>query len=331
MYKKMMSILASLLLMAVLGNSLRAQDDVTEFLKFGQENANQLSQLYLSPLGSALGNNLNTGWHNTGQAHKLGRFDIRFAVPVTFIGVSNQTFRFIESDFQGLSLVNPSENLSPTVFGEDKSGPWVSYEGESFQLPQGSGYQIFPLIPPVVQLTVGLVKDTELMFRFVPEIEVDKFSTQMFGIGVKHGIRQYIPGIKHLPFEISLIAAYSKFNAGYDLSYNPDNNPAVDVDLQKLDMTASAWNVNLIASKKLSVITFYGGIRYMSSDMDFSLAGNYAIKDTVINTPVSLSTQDSQVGLNGGFRLKLGFFSLFADGTLARYSSVNAGFSLGFH
>jgi hypothetical protein len=62
-----------------------AQSNVTGFLQFGQENATTFTGLYLGPMGNSLGNNLNNGWFNTGQAHRLGRFDFRLSIPVTFV------------------------------------------------------------------------------------------------------------------------------------------------------------------------------------------------------------------------------------------------------
>ncbi len=317
---------------------LKAQGDVTDFLQFGQENAATFTNLYLSPFGQAVGNNMNNGWFNTGQAHRLGRFDFRIGIPITFAGESVRNFTFQESDFTGITLVDPNDNLAPTLFGDDTPGPMITYHNEQFALPQGTGYHILPLVPPSLQLNIGLLKATEVMFRYVPEINVRDFSTSMYGFGLKHGIKQHIPGMRYLPFDLSLIMAWSKFNANYGLNYNPENDANIDVDEQKLDITARAFNLNLIASKKLAVITFFGGVRYMHSSTDFLIAGDYPVASgtfasdpIVLNNPVDVNMKGGQVGLNGGFRLQLGFISFFADATLAKYSSVNAGMSLGFH
>jgi hypothetical protein len=314
-----------------------AQSNVTGFLQFGQENAATFTSLYLGPMGNSLGNNLNNGWFNTGQAHRLGRFDFRLSIPVTFVSEPERYFTFNESDFSDIQLVNPDENQAPTLFGENDHGPAVSYLGEQAPLPPGIGYNFFPAVPPVLQFNLGLVKDTEIMFRYVPEINVRGFSSQLIGFGLKHGVKQYIPGIKYLPFDLSLIMAWSKFNAGYGLNYNPQNDPAIDTDLQRLDISATAMNFNLIASKKLAVITFFGGVRYMYSDTGFAMTGDYPVAtsgtgtDIILTDPLMLNMKGGQLGLNGGFRLKFGLISFFADGTLARYSSINAGMSLGFH
>lgn len=314
-----------------------AQSNVTGFLQFGQENASTFTGLYLGPMGNSLGNNLNNGWFNTGQAHRLGRFDFRFSIPVTFVSEQERYFTFNESEFRDIELVNPNENQVPTLFGESEQGPAVSYMGEQMPLPPGTGYNFFPVVPPVFQFNLGLVKDTEIMFRYVPEFNVRGFSSQMLGFGIKHGIKQYIPGMKYLPFDLSLIMAWSKFDAGYGLNYNPQNDPEINTDLQRLNISATAMNFNLIASKKLAVITFFGGVRYMYSNIGLGMIGDYHVAtsesttDIILTDPLLVNMKEGQFGLNGGFRLKLGFISFFADGTWAKYSSINAGVSLGFH
>jgi hypothetical protein len=327
-------IISGSLLFALLSTKVEAQTDITDFFEMGHENASVFVGNYLAPMGIALGSNMNSGWYNTAQAHRLGRFDFRIGIPTTFVNSTERYFTFIESDYQNVTLVNSEDNLVPTIFGENRPGPAVSYQGAEFQLPSGTGVNAFPVIPPSLQFNLGLIKDTEVMFRFVPETTINDFTTSTMGFGIKHGIKQHIPGIRYLPFDLSLIMAWSQFNALYGLSYNPQNSPDVDTDAQNLDVQARAYNINLVVSKKLSVITFHGGLRYMHSDTDFLVMGGYPMPNggpSLSENPISVNKTHGQVGMAGGFRLKLGFFSIFADGVLSDYSSVNAGISLGFH
>ncbi len=328
--KKKLAILTTMFALFVSSVSY-SQDDITEFLEFGQHNASQLVRSYVDPLGHSLGNNMNSGWYNTGQAHRLGRFDFRFGIPVTFVSEDRRTFVFDPNDYEGLSLVDPSDNKAPTIFGSKGDGPLVEYEGAEINLPPGTGIGYFPIIPPTLQLNVGLIRETEIMIRYVPTVSVRDFSTGMYGFGVKHGIKQYIPFIKHIPFDLSIIGSYGNMSVAYGLEYDPLNNPDIDIDEQELDISATAYSVNLVASKKLPFITFYGGLRYMYSDTRFVMAGDYDVGTEVITDPVDFNMTSSQFGLNAGTRVKLGFLSLFVDGTWSKYSSITGGISLGFH
>ncbi len=320
------------------GSMSYSQDDITDFLNFGQHNASQLIKSYVEPLGHSLGNNMNSGWYNTGQAHRLGRFDLRFAVPVTFIGDNKRYFEFDPDDYIRMSLVDPEDNQAPTLFGDDEYGPLVFFEGNEnleegrFRLPPGTGIGYFPLVPPVLQLNVGLVRDTEVKIRYMPTVSVRDFSAGSYGFGIKHGVKQYIPVIEHLPVDISLIGSYTNMSTTYGLHFDPGDNPDIDIDEQELDISANAYSASLVASRRLPFITVYGGVRYMYADTQFILAGDYEIgTDNIITNPVDESIKSSQAGLNAGARLKLGILSIFVDGTWASYSSVTGGISMGFH
>ncbi len=332
--KKKITILTTILALSFAGVSY-SQEDITDFMNFGEQNASKFTDYYIAPLGHSIGNNLNSGWYNTGQAHRLGRFDIRFAVPVTFVGEDERYFSFDPDDYEGLSLVDVEDNKSPTLFGSTDEGPEVFFDGTedmdttfTMNLPPGIGIGYFPLVPPVLQLNVGLFKDTEVKIRYVPKAELEGFSTGLYGFGLKHGISQYIPVFDRLPLDLSLIGTYANMSSAFDLDYNsPDNS----VNDQKLDISASAYSANLVASTKLPIITFYGGLRYMYSNTQFLVLGDYDVGPSVFVDPVDSEFERSQVGLNAGIRLKLGFLCLFVDGTLANYSSVTGGISLGLH
>ncbi len=311
-----------------------SQDEITGFLDLGHENASLLISSYLEPLGHSVGSNMNSGWYNTGQAHSLGRFDVRFGVPVTFVGQEQRYFVFYEDDYTGIKLVDPADTRAPTLFGSDKDGPEIYFEGTedhpegSFNLPPGTGIDYFPLIPPVLQVNVGLIRDTEVMFRYVPTIGYEGFSIGLYGFGIKHGVDQYIPVVEKLPFDISLIGSYANMSTIFEIDYNSSANSDND---QKLDISSTAYSASLVASKRLPFISVYGGVRYMYSNTRFLMLGDYDVNGMILTDPADGDILGSQFGLNAGTRLKLGFLSFFVDATWAKYSSVTGGISLGFH
>jgi hypothetical protein len=52
---------------------------------------------------------------------------------------------------------------------------------------------------PMYQLGLGLPKGFELKVRFAPTVKMDDFQFNLFGIGIMHDVKQYIPGIKGDP------------------------------------------------------------------------------------------------------------------------------------
>ncbi|WP_157600672.1 DUF6588 family protein [Rufibacter sp. DG15C] len=346
----------------------QAQDEVGEFIRAGKEDATKLVKAYAEPAGIALGHNLSSGWFNSGQAMKPGRFDIRIYASAVFAPDNAKTFDISKL---GLKQIRTSTGatfdpnrpvLVPTVFGEDTEGPELTVytrnpltnqeeEVVSFNSPPGTGYDVLPF--PMAQVSVGLVKDTEIAVRFVPKTKADDFEGSLWGVGVKHGIKQWIPGLASIPgFDVTVFGGYTSLTSSYGLDVpltadnmqyaTPQQQSSTYYDGQALELKTKAWSASLIASKTFSVITGYAGVRYSNVETDLNAVGKYPVVayrttvpyskyvDDVVN-PIIVNMKDAQVGATAGLRLKLAFFSLYGEYTLAKYSTAMAGIGLGWN
>ena len=142
------------------------------------------------------------------------------------------------------------------------------------------------MIPlPMGQVGIGLPFGTEITARYLPTLNFKDYgNVGLWGVGGKHSILQHIPGLKRLPIlDITAQGGYTKLRttANVDFGadkYTPANINDIDPQLfydQKIELTASAWTVNLITSQTLPVITFYQGIGYSNSTVELGLNGNY--------------------------------------------------------
>ncbi|RDC61544.1 DUF6588 family protein [Adhaeribacter pallidiroseus] len=336
--------------------TVRAQNETAEIIKSGITNAELLAKAYSQPLSKAFGTDINTGWITTGKAFKPGRFEIRVFANAAFVPEKDRTFDVSTIGLNSnVRLAPGSSKLAPTVFGDDSPGPLLNVyatrpdtkqeeQVTSFNTPEGIGTGIAPI--PMAQVTVGLVKETELMVRFIPKSKAGDFNVDLWGVGLKHSIRQWIPGIADLPFDITAAAAYSSFRSSYQLEVNPQSgvvnpNPA-DYTNQRIIFDTKAFIGQLVASKTISVITGYASFSYSSASTTTGMLGNYPI--TVlreqppytrqvqnVTDPVNFITDYTQLGITGGFRLKLAIFTLNAEGTWAKYPTVSAGIGLGYN
>lgn len=335
---------------------VQAQDNTAELIQSGIQNASVLARAYSAPLSKAFGTDLNTGWLTTGQAFKPGRFEIRLFANAAFVPAKDHTFDVTTVGLNNnVRLAPGSAHLAPTVFGPDKDGPLLNVyatnpttqkeEGlASINLPQGLGTAVAPI--PMAQLNVGLFKETELMIRFIPSSTVRDLRLNLWGLGLKHNLGQWLPVIASLPFQLTAAVAYSSFESSYALDLAPQSgvanpNPA-DYTTQAVEFNTRAYQALLVASKTWSVFTTYAGLSYSSAATTTVLAGNYPVtvlgeqpphpkEIRTITNPVQFQQDYRQVGLTGGFRLKLAIFSLNAEGTWANYPTASAGIGLGFN
>lgn len=339
----------------LISNSLFAQKDMVQFLAAGKEDANKFANYYAKPFLNTFGNNMNNLWYSTAAPLKTGRFTITIGSTGSLIPADEQSFVINPAEYTTISTTGNLPVTAPTMFGEKTSpgGVYAKYNAGAssitfpLNIPEGSGVNISPL--PVAQFSIGLIKGTELMVRAFPKIEVKGYKAGYVGFGLKHDIKQWIPFMSKLPFDLSVIGAYTSASldiVGGDF-LSPEtgvSNPnAMDYTTQELNFSSSAWNANLIISKKLPVLTVFGGLRLSSSKTNLDLMGNYPI--TILSNPLNptskvithivdpfkLEGSGTQFGINAGLRIKLAFIAILAEGTYVPggYSSVSAGLNFG--
>jgi hypothetical protein len=358
--KRVLAIIASLLIISTVSFS---QIDALngDFFKGGISDGTKLIEAYVTPWANAFGAGFNGGWYNTAKPHKFGGFDITLSANIGFVPSSAKTVDLKTLGFQNLTLVNPTgSSLSPTIAGSSDMGPQLhamagTVELANFKAPSGLNLGFMPV--PMLQAGIGLPLGTEVKVRYFPKINVDDYVIGLWGVGLEHSILQYFPGYDMLPFDVSAFGGYSKLTSQIPISVQPTTtnavisyssayNVATSFTGQNIGMIVQAWNAGVIASVKLSVITFYGGLGYSKTNTSINFEGNYPLPR--VNTSISLVNpvyEDAGViknidpieipnfsGLraNIGMRLKLAVLTIHGDYTRSQYNVVSAGIGISF-
>jgi hypothetical protein len=324
--------------------SVQAQDDIDKLLKNGVDDGKYLLHGYLNPFMQTISQGLNQGWYNTGKPHKAWGVDLTATVSLMYFPSSDYFYHVDNSKLNSIELLDASGNTqpggnAPTMFGPDKA-PKYQPKGstdpsEKFDGPPGIDLKknVGKFLPvPMATLGFGLPKSIELRFRFCPKIDLgDKSTFNLYGIGVMHDVKQYIPGIKLLPFDLSVFVGYTHMQMDTDLSGNfgtgGDTNPQVGV------FTVNSTTIQGVISKKVSVITVYGALGYNIAKSNLAMKGSYDFDENATisaqeKNPVDMSFAASGARVTGGVRLKLAVFTFHADYTLQKYSSLSAGFGI---
>lgn len=354
MRKSINLLIISALSVIVTVNSSAQIKDVATMLSGSTKDAEALLQAYLKPYANAFGADLNGGWYNTAKPHSLLGFNITASLSAAFIPKADR-----EYDASKLGLTGTvTGTTSQTVAGKKESGQTITYPslgGLSYKTPKGTNWGIIPA--PMFQLGIGIVKETDLTFRYVPNMNVGDFgSVGLWGIGVKHSLKQYIPGIKMAPFfHLSVFLGYTKMKTDVKMSFKPaDYNDLLDpdpvdnttkaFDNQKMAMEFKGFTGNILASFDLPVVTFYGGVGISSTNASLKLTGDYPlpslngsqveITDGVTN-PINIKMKSkdgsaTKPRLNAGIKFKMGIIHLHFDYTYANYSVVTTGLGISF-
>lgn len=348
-------------------NNAFAQPDPSALVKAGTADASKLVDAYMSPLIKGFGAALNGGWYNTAKPHGLGRFDITFHLNAVFVPDADLTFNAANLGFSKLRLANTANNIGQTIAGSDEVSTLTNpeyileetfggntVEVARFQSPVGLGLPYSGA--PTVQASIGLIKNTEIMFRYMPTIALPQNlgDAGLVGFGLKHDIKQWIPVVNKIPFDLSAYFGYTKFDYSTPLSLAAETAPVYSGNTntnysdQALNMTTNATTFGLLLSKKVLMLTVYSGLNYQSSTTEIALNGNYpltVIEDQFgnpnignkavnnIKDPVKFDVE----GANGftatvGARLKLLILTLNGAYTFGQYpyASVGVGLNVDF-
>ncbi len=347
----------SILFTSATFNSAKAQN-VSELLKSGPEDATKLAQAYFLPAFKGFGFGMNSAWFNSAKAKNLGKFDLKFQATASLVPTKDQTIRFNELGLS--SSVRPQTNESPTLFGKDENGAVIDVFDDkgnsigSFDMPNGSNLNIVP--SPQLQLTVGVIKNTDVSLRYTPKVSTNDYgAVQALGFGVKHEITKYLlPGKteKIIPINIALAFGYNQLKYDYKVKVDKQLNEKPSTQGQDLNQRVavklSGYTVDAILSKKLSVFTPFISVGYNTAKTEFGVLGKYTFrtgynnfpntntpnlaspKYDEVDDPVNINQTDI-AGMRGniGFSLHLAFFRLYGSYSIGEYQAVSGGIGFG--
>jgi hypothetical protein len=139
-----------------------------------------------------------------------------------------------------------------------------------------------------------------------------------------HDLKQWIPFVKRLPFDVAALVAWNDVKSKFYL--DSQKNPT-----QALEFNTKTFMFQILASKKLSIFTLYGGVGTTSYDTDVSMLGTYRTsQDETYTDPIELNYDGSSMRANLGLSMNLFFINIAAEYALQEYDvfSLRAGFSI---
>jgi hypothetical protein len=300
---------------------------------------------------------MTSGWYTTAQNHKLGGVDIGVSLAVVAMPTSEETF---DPHKLGLSP-NTVPNFTgtaptfigaktPTTYSITNNGYTITTVGgpEGLDFKKNIGMDAVPV--PIIQLGVGLMKNTDLKIRYLPQQTKGDSKLNMFGIGLMHDIKQHIPGVKMVPFDLALLVAYNSVsgntslintrvdpNSPYFGYQNNDDGVPYSSD-GKSNYTFNSWLIQALISKKVAVLTFYMGVGYAAVSSKANITGSFQLDNPAYNgqksqmpfisNPFSTTYTNNGLKVTAGMRLKLGPIYFSGDYTLQKFNAITLGFGV---
>ena len=333
---------------AICLNTIVAQD-FESLLRAGVSDGSQYLEEYMEPAVISFRNGLAGGWMNTAKNHKLFGVDLTLSVNLAGIPDKVRNFTFDVNNYEAFQLRSGSTGSLPTCGGVETDeiffveagteidlggGQFYTYDQDfEFSVIRGVGADIpFNAAPtPTFQIGFGLMKNTDLKIRYIPTIEKGNFKGDLFGIGVMHDIKQWIPGLKLIPIDLVAFFGTTKLTSSVTIKDVNDDDFSISDASMELSVTASTLQVML--SKKLSEFTPYVGVGHNFTKSSINVRGEYTFKDSneikpdqTIVDPISLNFDGgNSPRVTVGAQLKLLRLTFHADYTIQEYNTFTAG------
>ena len=274
----------------------------------------KLIEAYFTPMAESFGAGLNSGWYNTAKPHSLGGFDVTFTLNTVIIPNSAETFNIEDA---GGDVFTSNDTEASTIFGSSDATT-LTYNSTGldvdFEMPGGLKTPAVPL--PMIQAGIGLIKNTAIDIRYMPMLNVgDNINVNLFGIGIKHDLLQWIPGIGDaIPMSLSLQGGYTSLNTEFKIAE------------QEVSLNTKATTINLVASKKLLMVTGYVGLGYNSATTTFATDAEFNLGVVEFEEKIEMTFEsNNNLRANIGLRLNITLITIQADYTFAEYPTATLG------
>jgi len=289
-------------------------DDITQ--------GEKLIEAYFTPMAESFGAGLNSGWYNTAKPHSLGGFDLTFTLNTVLIPNVAETFK-IGNEFGGV-FTSTAADAASTIFGSSETTTMTYNAIPTVDLPTGGsvdfempgGFETPAMPLPMLQAGIGLIKNTAIDIRYMPMLNIgDVGKVNLFGVGVKHDLLQWIPGIGDaVPMSLSLQSGYTTLNTELKIAG------------QEVSLNTKATTINLVASRKLLMVTGYAGVGYNSSTTNFSADADFELSGIKFQERITMDFESkNNLRANVGLRFNITLLTIQADYTFAEYPTATLG------
>jgi hypothetical protein len=256
---------------------------------------------YLQPFIDGFGANLNSGLMRPAHITTMG-LGLKFEV----VGVGT----LINSSEKSYTATPPEPfDQTPvqtaTIFG-DRGTVVTGPGGLEYQFQNGQfKAQVIPVAIP--QVFVGNLFGTQAVVRYAAIPKIDDFpDVNLFGIGARHSISQYIP---ESPVDLAAGVFYQNLSIG-------------DI------VDAKTFNISAQISKSFSVLSLYGGVQYETSNMNvhYVYTGSGPLQNTAINLDFN---GENDIRGTAGLGLNLVILHINTDISIGKVKAVSAGIGFG--
>jgi len=296
-------------------------------ISFGQNDLNDLiddmvlvANNFAAPGAEGATLQASAGWFSS--ASTLERWQVEVSVHGNALFVpSSKKNKSVKasSSYNILRFTDNDSQLLPTVYGGETEAVFEgNIFGQDFAFDAIDGLDKGVVLHAFPQITLGLPFKTEIAVRYLPEIFINDVGISTVGVGVKHNFSQYLyKRLRDEDFQFALAANYNNFKADY--KFAAINIDEANLNLNRIDVDANMYNIQLLGSKLYDNFEVMGGLGYTNSKFDYAFGGTGGSLPILNNQLGALGNSEGKFKGNIGFNY---YFNKFKFSTVLSASGL---------
>ena len=254
---------------------------------------------FITPATDAAIYQASSAWVTTPQKKKLWDVGVSLNTNVFFVPKSNRKITIHNSDFSFFKIENATSATVPTAIGNDNQVYLVGSinDGQNqneVRLKTPEGIDSETVIYPYIQASLGLWHGTEILAKYSYNVKLEKGHYQVYGVGLKHNISQYVKSLESKNISLSLFAGYSKEEISFNF-LDAETQQYGSLGLNELTGLVDTYQFQVSGSKKWKKFELMTGVIANVSNIKYKVDGEEGVSSFLIPVQSYINTRLSEI------------------------------------
>lgn len=309
--------------------SIQIIDQVNGFIK----DALFYSDKYVTPATDGAVYQSSSSWMTSAKKRKLWDVTLGLHMNVFFVPNSDKDFTIKNSDFTFLSIENGTSATVPTAIGSGTDTYLVGQlDSQQIRIKAPKGVDQATVFYPHLSGGVSLWGGTEFLIKLAPKTKLKHGDFQVYGVGLKHNISQYLKGLETKKISIAALACYSNENISFDF-LDVTTASYGNLGINRITGLVDTWQFQVNASKEFKKFELMTGLIANTSDFKYKLTGDKGLIETFIPIQSLLndnlkSIYKTRTNILGEISGRYQFSKIYVQTTIAFGKFVNSNVSV---
>ncbi len=291
---------------------------------------------FITPATDAAVYQASSGWIATPQKAQLWDVNVSLHTNIFFVPKANRQFTINNSEFAFLEIENASSATVPTAIGNDDQvyvvGSFTDVPNGDVRIKTPEGLDAETVIYPYVQASLGLWYGTEILAKYSYNVKLKKGHYQVYGLGIKHNLSQYVKSLEAKNIYLSIFAGISKEEIAFDF-LTSESEQFGSLGLNEIIGLVDTYQFQVNGSKKWKRFELMAGVITNVSDIAYEVGGSNGTTALLIPVKSFVNNRLSEIGKTkinsmGELSGRYQFGHFYAQGIFAFGKFANTNLSL---